>query len=271
MDFSLFDQAITLAQAAIETAPLPAADVPVEAAPLEGTTAGTFGAAPDFSVQEMFLRADPIVQATMVMLILASFWSWAIIFEKWLAYGRLRRLARRFEEKFWSGRPLEDLYADIVERPRSPIERVFVAGMTEWRRSLDRAGQVLPGTQARIDRAMTVAIAREGAQIGRRVPFLATVGSVSPFIGLFGTIWGIKTSFEAIAVQQNTNLAVVAPGIAEALLSTAIGLIAAIPAVMAFNRLSADGERLTATLENFADEFLTILARQIDRQSAGAA
>ena len=150
-----------------------------------------------------------------------------------------------------------------------PIERIFTAGMTEWRRSLRQEGGLIPGTQSRVDRAMNVAIARESEAANKRLSYLATVGSVSPFVGLFGTVWGIKHAFESIAVQQNTNLAVVAPGIAEALLATALGLLAAIPAVVAYNRLSADAERLTGGLENFADEFSTILGRQIDRQSAG--
>jgi biopolymer transport protein TolQ len=173
----------------------------------------------------------------------------------------------RFEDQFWSGKPLDELFERIGDRPSTPIERVFTAGMTEWRRSLRQEGGLIPGTQARVDRAMNVAIAREGEEANRRLSYLATVGSVAPFVGLFGTVWGIKHSFEAIAMQQNTNLAVVAPGIAEALLATALGLLAAIPAVVAYNRLSADAERLTGGLENFADEFSTILGRQIDRQT----
>ncbi len=221
----------------------------------------------DFSVMAMFLRATITVKITMAILVFASFWSWAIIIEKWVAYGRLRRSSGRFEDAFWSGQALDDLYDRISDKPRSPIERVFVAGMTEWRRSFGDGG-LIPGTQSRVDRAMNVAIARESDGVNNRLPFLATVGSVAPFIGLFGTVWGIKHSFESIATQQNTNLAVVAPGIAEALLATALGLLAAIPAVMAYNRLSGQAERLTGALENFSDEFSTILARQIDRRQA---
>ena len=223
----------------------------------------------DFSLAAMFLRATTTVQIVMVMLAAASFWSWAVIFEKVLVFSRLTGKSGKFEDRFWSGKPLDELFDQVGERPHTPIERIFTAGMTEWRRSLREEGGLIPGTQSRVDRAMNVAIAREAEQANKRLSYLATVGSVSPFVGLFGTVWGIKHAFESIAMQQNTNLAVVAPGIAEALLATALGLLAAIPAVVAYNRLSADAERLTGGLENFADEFSTILGRQIDRQSGG--
>ncbi len=221
----------------------------------------------DFSVLSMFLRATWVVQAVMLMLVAASFWSWAIIFEKVMLFRALKGKSTLFEDQFWSGQPLDELFERVGQRPKTPIERVFTAGMTEWRKSLRQEGGLIPGTQARVDRAMNVAIARESEEANRRLSFLATVGSVTPFVGLFGTVWGIKHSFESIAMQQNTNLAVVAPGIAEALLATALGLLAAIPAVVAYNRLSSDAEGLTGALENFADEFSTILGRQIDRQS----
>ncbi|MBY8974880.1 protein TolQ [Rhodobacteraceae bacterium NNCM2] len=221
----------------------------------------------DFSVYAMFARATWVVKAVMILLVVASFWSWAIIFEKMISFSKLKRQAGRFEDDFWSGQPLDELFDRLGDRARSPIERIFVSGMTEWRRSFGKSGGLIPGTTARIDRAMNVAISRESEAINRRLSFLATVGSVSPFIGLFGTVWGIKHAFESIATQQNTNLAVVAPGIAEALLATALGLLAAIPAVIAYNRLVADAEQLTGALENFADEFTTILGRQIDRSA----
>ena len=219
----------------------------------------------DFSMMAMFLRATVTVQVVMLLLVLASFWSWAIIIEKSLAYTRLRKVSARFEDNFWSGQPLDELFDRLNGKAFAPIERVFVAGMNEWRRSFSDGG-LIPGTQQRVERAMNVAIARESEQVNKRLGFLASVGSVSPFIGLFGTVWGIKHSFESIATQQNTNLAVVAPGIAEALLATGLGLLAAIPAVVAYNRLLSDAESLNGGLENFADEFSTILARQIDRQ-----
>ncbi|MEM7743816.1 MAG: protein TolQ [Pseudomonadota bacterium] len=213
----------------------------------------------------MFMQATWVVKVVMIILVMASFWAWAIIVEKWVMFSRMRGQSSRFEEGFWSGQPLDDLFDRVSDRTRTPIERIFVAGMTEWRRSFSEGG-LIPGTQQRVDRAMNVAIARESEKINNRLGFLASVGAVAPFIGLFGTVWGIKHSFESIATQQNTNLAVVAPGIAEALLATALGLLAAIPAVMAYNRLLAEADSLTGGLENFADEFSTILARQIDRR-----
>ena len=237
--------------------------------------AGTALAAPgaegvDFSVMAMVWRATPVVQAVMVGLVIASFWSWAIIIEKAIALRRVGRETGAFEETFWSGRGLDDLFERLANDARAPIERVFVAGMREGRRSFHAAGGLIAGTQARVDRAMNVAIARESAQMNHRLSFLATVGSVSPFVGLFATVWGIKHSFESIAVMQNTSLAVVAPGIAEALLATAIGLLAAIPATVAYNRLLAQAEAESARLENFADEFSTILSREIDRAETAA-
>lgn len=244
--------------AALAVAQLGAGEAPLAAPAAAGV---------DFSMLAMFARATIVVKIVMVILVLASFWSWAIIVDKVIAFRRIRRLSARFEDEFWSGQPLDQLYERVGTHVRSPVERVFVAGMTEWKRSFGSEGGLIAGTKARIDRAMNVAIARESEIITKRLPALASIGSVSPFVGLFGTVWGIKHSFESIATQQNTNLAVVAPGIAEALLATALGLLAAIPAVVAYNRLSADGERITGALENFADEFATILGRQIDRQS----
>ena len=259
MTGSIATIAVFVAQAAAQTV---GAEAPVTEALTEAA-----GAA-DFSVWAMFLRATLAVKLVMLILVLASFWSWAIIIEKVILFRKLRGQSARFEENFWSGQPLDDLFDRIQGKAHSPIERVFVAGMTEWRRSFGEGG-LIPGTQQRVDRAMAVAIARESEQINRRLAFLASVGSVAPFVGLFGTVWGIKHSFESIAMQQNTNLAVVAPGIAEALLATALGLLAAIPAVLAYNRLLAEAESLNGAIENFADEFATILARQIDRHRSG--
>jgi biopolymer transport protein TolQ len=251
---------LALAQTAATEIPIPAP---------EGLASSGSGVDPaDFTVWALFLKATITVQIVMIMLVAASFWAWAIIVEKFLAFRKLRASIAEFEERFWSGQSLEELHERIGRSPSGPAERVFAAGMTEWNRSFDASSELIPGTQARIDRAMNVAIARETEVMARRLQFLATVGSVSPFVGLFGTVWGIKVSFEAIALMQSTNLAVVAPGIAEALFSTALGLLAAIPAVMAYNRFAGDVDRLTGSLENFADEFSTILGRQIDRQSA---
>ena len=236
-----------------------------------GTDAASLavGDAPDFSVGTMFMRATLTVQIVMVLLALASFWSWAIILEKAVALRRHASTARQFETAFWSGKALDQLFEEIGGKPASPVERVFVAGMTEWRKSILN-GVVIPGTQARLDRVMATTIAREVDAMGRRLSFLASVGSVAPFVGLFGTVWGIKHAFENIALQQNTNLAVVAPGIAEALLATALGLLAAIPAVLAYNRLSGEADAIAGRLEAFSDDFSTILARQIDRRQAEA-
>ncbi len=218
----------------------------------------------DFSLLALFLRATITVKLVMIGLVVASVWSWAIIIDKILRYHRARRESGMFEDAFWSGQPLDELFDRVGQKPRSALERIFVSGMGEWRRSY-RKGALLPGAQQRIDRAMSVAIARETEGVNSGLSVLATVGSVSPFIGLFGTVWGIKHSFEQIAIQQNTNLAVVAPGIAEALLATAIGLVTAIPAVVAYNKFSGDADKITGGYENFADEFSTILSRQIER------
>src|SRR5690606_3828226 len=209
----------------------------------------------DFSLLALFLRATLTVKLVMVILLLASFWSWAIIVQKFIDYRRARRDAKAFEDDFWSGEPLDALYKTIGANPRSAMERVFAAGMAEWRRSHRSDGGLMTGAQARIDRAMNVALGRASDRLNAGLSFLATVGAIAPFVGLFGTVWGIKHAFEEIAVQQNTNLAVVAPGIAEALLATALGLLAAIPAVIFYNKLSADADRLTSEHEVFADEF----------------
>ncbi|MEM7547337.1 MAG: protein TolQ [Pseudomonadota bacterium] len=228
--------------------------------------AGATAAELDFSLTALFLRATITVQIVMIMLVLASFWSWAIIIDKFVAFRRQRGQSSQFEEAFWSGQPLDQLFERLGATPRSSIERIFVAGMTEFRRSFGSGGGAVPGAHQRIERALNVAIAREDEKNNARLGFLATVGSISPFVGLFGTVWGIKHAFEQIAIQQNTNLATVAPGIAEALLATALGLLAAIPAVIFYNKLLADADRLGGRLENFADEFSVILSRQIDRK-----
>lgn len=218
----------------------------------------------DFSMIALFMRASLTVQLVMVILVLASFWAWAIIIQKFITFAAVRRDSARFDRAFWSGEPLDDLFDRIGDNAKGASERVFVAGMTEWRRSHRDDGGLIAGANSRIDRAMNVAIGRESDRLMRGLPFLATVGSTAPFIGLFGTVWGIKNAFEEIAISQNTSLAVVAPGIAEALVATGLGLLAAIPAVIFYNKLSNDADRLTANQEAFADEFSTILSRQLD-------
>ena len=218
----------------------------------------------DFSFLALFLRATLTVKLVMIMLIIASFWSWAIIIQKHLDYRSARKQSDAFDRAFWSGEPLDELFDKIGSRPDGPAQKIFAAGMLEWRRSHRDDGGLIPGAQARIDRSMDVAIAKEAERMNGGLAFLATVGSTGPFVGLFGTIWGIKNAFEEIAIQQNTNLAVVAPGIAEALLATALGLLAAIPAVIFYNKLSADSDQIIGGYEAFADEFATILSRQLD-------
>ncbi|MEL6607475.1 MAG: protein TolQ [Pseudomonadota bacterium] len=218
----------------------------------------------DFSMWALFARATITVKLVMIMLIVASGWSWAIIINKAIAYRAARREAARFDQAFWSGEPLDELFDSLNMTPRGPSERIFAAGMIEWRRSHRQDGGLIPGAQSRIDRSMDVAIAKESETLQKGVPVLATIGSTAPFVGLFGTVWGIMNAFIEIAEQQNTNLAVVAPGIAEALLATGLGLLAAIPAVVFYNKLSADSDRIVGGYEAFADEFATILSRQLD-------
>lgn len=216
----------------------------------------------DFTFWALFARATFVVQAVMVLLIAASVWGWAIIIQKHIAFRAARRAAARFDARFWSGEPLDRLLAELDGAPRTAPERVFAAGMGEWDRSQRGDGAIIPGAPSRIDRAMDVEIAREADRLNRGLPFLATVGATAPFIGLFGTVWGIMHAFEQIAASQNTSLVVVAPGIAEALLATGLGLLAAIPAVIFYNKLSSDSARIVTGYEVFADEFATLLSRE---------
>lgn len=218
----------------------------------------------DFSLMALFLRATITVQIVMIVLIISSVWSWAIIIQKFYTFRSARREADEFDESFWSGNPLDELFDQLGPEPEGPAARIFASGMVEWRRSHRKDGGLITGAQARIDRSMDVAIVRESEKLNTGLTFLATTGSIAPFVGLFGTVWGIKHAFEEIAIQQNTNLAVVAPGIAEALVATALGLLAAIPAVIFYNKLSADADRITSGYDNFADEFSTILSRQLE-------
>lgn len=202
----------------------------------------------------------------MVGLVFASVWSWAIILEKFFVFRRTRSETDKFEQQFWSGQSLDDLYAFLNQQRQRAMAALFVAGMREWKRSVESSSRMLPGVQMRVEKVMDVTISREMDRLEHRLLFLATVGSTAPFIGLFGTVWGIMTSFQAIALSKNTNLAVVAPGIAEALFATALGLVAAIPAVVFYNKFSSEASRHGQRLDSFADEFSAILSRQIDRQ-----
>ena len=235
------------------------------------TVAGSVAAQGDLSMISLFFRADLIVKAVMIILVFASVWSWAIIFDK---ARRMRKLAAQgdsFEDEFWSGGSLEDLYERVGQTPDHPLAMLFSAAMREWRRSTqpnrtttDR--DLHAGIQARIGQVMQITMNKEMERLEKYIGFLATVGSTAPFVGLFGTVWGIMNSFQAIAMTKNTSLAVVAPGIAEALFATALGLVAAIPAVVAYNKLSTDIGRYGNRLESFAGEFSAILSRQLEER-----
>ncbi|MCC6736721.1 MAG: protein TolQ [Bauldia sp.] len=224
-------------------------------------------AATDVSLLGLFGQAHIVVKIVILGLVASSVWCWAIIVDKVLLYRRTNLAMDRFEKVFWSGQSLEDLFRSLQGRATTTMAAVFVAAMREWKRSFEAGAKSPIGLQMRIDKVIDVTISREEERLERRLLFLATVGSAGPFVGLFGTVWGIMTSFQAIAATSNTSLAVVAPGIAEALLATALGLLAAIPAVVAFNKLSNSAGTITQRLEGFADEFSAILSRQIDERS----
>ena len=227
------------------------------------------GEATQLSFWHLFMQADIVVKAVMIGLLVASVLVWAVIFEKAVLLRRLRLAASQFEEAFWSGGSLDELYERIGAAPAHPMAAVFAAAMREFRRSAASlaAGSdaIRLGARERIERAMGVTIGREMTRLEQWMTYLATVGSAAPFVGLFGTVWGIMNSFTAIAAMRNTNLAVVAPGIAEALFATAIGLVAAIPAVIAYNKISAELANYAARLEGFATEFAALLSRQAEQ------
>ncbi len=223
----------------------------------------------DVSIVGLFLSADPVVKTVITGLIIASVWTWAIIIDKTRRIRRMQQRARTFEDSFWSGGSLDDLYNRIGDMPPDPMSAVFVAAMREWRRSTERGlvskgEQVRTSLRLRVEQIMNLTIGREMEFIERRMSFLASVGSTAPFVGLFGTVWGIMDSFQSIAATRTTALSVVAPGIAEALFATALGLAAAIPAVIAYNKISHDLDRFADRLEGFSAEFISILSRQLD-------
>ncbi|NCC22372.1 MAG: protein TolQ [Alphaproteobacteria bacterium] len=238
----------------------------VEAIDLGGSFHG------DLSMWGLFMQADLIVKAVMIMLVIASVWSWAIVIEKRATLRSLYRRAARFEDAFWSGEPLDKLYQRVKKSQDDPMLAVFASGMEEWQAGVEGGlpskESLQAGLRQRVERAMSVTIGKEVGRLERGMTFLASVGSTAPFIGLFGTVWGIMNSFAAIAKTNNTSLAVVAPGIAEALFATALGLVAAIPAVIAFNIFSNELNRYADRLETFTSEFSTILSRHLDRQES---
>jgi biopolymer transport protein TolQ len=230
-------------------------------------------AAVELSPWALFLQADIVVKVVMLVLVVASLVSWAIIFDKAFRLRAVTRSAESFERTFWSGGSLDELYDRLGERGSHPMALIFVAAMKEWRRFAARGGQPLDavrleGLQRRVAHAMEVTTTRELEQLEKYTGFLATVGSTAPFVGLFGTVWGIMNSFASIAASKDTSLAVVAPGIAEALFATAIGLVAAIPAVVAYNKLSADLDRFSQRLDGFSTEFRALLSRQLEERAA---
>ena len=238
----------------------------LDAVPLAG------GGSEDLSLISLILHADLVVQAVMLLLAFLSVWVWAVLLEKALLVRGLHAKATRFEELFWSGGGLEELFEKLGRRPREPMSGLFVAGMNEWRKSSSKGvvatESMRASLRARVDRSMDVSLSREMARLEKRLTSLATIGSAAPFIGLFGTVWGIMNAFTGIAASQNTSLAVVAPGIAEALIATALGLFAAIPASVGYNMTSNSLGRYARRLENFSDEFATLLSRQLEERAA---
>ncbi len=223
--------------------------------------------AEQITVLSLFLQADPVVKGVMLVLAVASVWSWAIAVEKWLQFGELEQNARRFEREFWSGRSLDDM-EDRGDKPRDAMARVYAAASREWReaRRTGAGGDNAQFMLDRVDRLMQAQIAREMARASRSLGVLATVGASAPFIGLFGTVWGIMNAFTNIAAQQQTNLAVVAPGIAEALFATALGLVAAIPAVIFYNKFTGDLDRFGDRLDTFSDEVSARMSRRLSER-----
>ena len=220
-----------------------------------------------FSILALFWQSHFVVKIVMIGLLSVSIWCWAIIVDKTILYSRTRKQMNRFEKVFWSGQSLDELYNKLANRSNQYMAALFVTAMREWKRSHEGSKPAVASLQQRIDRAMYTTVDREVERLQSKLLVLATVGSAAPFIGLFGTVWGIMNSFQSIAVSKSTNLAVVAPGIAEALLATALGLLAAIPAVIAFNKFSAEAELLGSRLDGFVEEFSSILSRQIDERA----
>ncbi len=220
------------------------------------------------TIVSLFMQADPVVKGVMLILAVASIWSWAVAVDKWLQFGELNSHARKFEHRFWSGRSIDDM-EEASDRPRDALSRVFAAALREWReaRRTGLAGDAAQLMLDRVDRLMQAQVAREMQRASRNLGVLATVGASAPFIGLFGTVWGIMNAFTNIAQQQQTNLAVVAPGIAEALFATAMGLAAAIPAVIFYNKFTGDLDRFGDRLDTFSDEVAARLSRRLSERT----
>ena len=224
----------------------------------------------DFSMLSLFLRADFVVKSVIIILILASLYSWTIIVAKLIRIRQLKNQEKEFEEIFWSGNSFEDLYETLNFNKQDPKSKIFCAAISEWKKSksdtLNDSPSNINSLKDRMQRSMIVTFNKESEIVEKNLTFLATAGSTAPFVGLFGTVWGIMNSFKSIAIAQNTNLSVVAPGIAEALFATALGLFVAIPAVVAYNKISSDLSKYFISLETFMDEFTTIFFRQLEKK-----
>tara|TARA_Y100000590_G_scaffold211305_1_gene239464 strand:+ start:375 stop:1055 length:681 start_codon:yes stop_codon:yes gene_type:complete len=214
------------------------------------------GGATDFSLIQLFIRADFIVKSVIIILIAASIYSWALIFEKYKLFKRIEKSTSSFEEKFWKARTAESFYNTLTNREKDPVANIFQSAMVELIKTKSKSSVV---QSARVSRVIEIAADKEIKFIEKNFTFLATVGSTAPFIGLFGTVWGIMNSFQSIAISRNTSLAIVAPGIAEALFATALGLLAAVPAVIAYNKFNSDSKRYSGRIENFSKRFLSII------------
>jgi biopolymer transport protein TolQ len=224
----------------------------------------------DFSMFALFMSADFVVKSVIIILISASIYSWSIIVSKLLRLRQLEQMEKEFEEIFWSGNSFEDLYETLNFNQLDPKSKIFCAAISEWKKTKStnegEIGSNIASLKDRMQRSMIVTFNKESEKVEKNLTFLATSGSTAPFIGLFGTVWGIMNSFKSIAVAQNTNLSVVAPGIAEALFATALGLFVAIPAVVAYNKISSDLSKYFISLETFMDEFTTIFFRQLEKK-----
>jgi len=214
------------------------------------------GGATDFSLIQLFLRADFIVKSVIIILIAASVYSWALIFEKYKLFKKIDKSTTSFEEKFWKSRSAESFYNTLTNKDKDPIATIFQSAMVELIKTKSKSTSV---QSARVNRVLEISADKEIKLIERHFTFLATVGSTAPFIGLFGTVWGIMNSFQSIAISRNTSLAIVAPGIAEALFATALGLLAAVPAVIAYNKFNSDSKSYSGRIENFSKRFLSII------------
>ena len=214
------------------------------------------GGATDFSLIQLFLRADFIVKSVIIILIAASIYSWALIFEKYKLFKKIEKSTSSFEEKFWKSRSAENFYNNLTNKEKDPVANIFQSAMVELIKTKSKSSSI---QSARVSRIIEISADKEIKLIEKHFTFLATVGSTAPFIGLFGTVWGIMNSFQSIAISRNTSLAIVAPGIAEALFATALGLLAAIPAVVAYNKFNNDSKRYTSRIENFSKRFLSII------------